>query len=34
MIAAVARRLGASLLACDVDLERVARVIGVGLDQP
>ena len=34
MIAAVARRHGATLLACDVDLDRVARVIGVELDQP
>ena len=34
MIAAVARRHEATLLACDVDLERVARVIGVELDQP
>jgi len=33
-IAAVARRHEATLLACDVDLERVARVIGVELDQP
>jgi predicted nucleic acid-binding protein len=34
MIAAVARRHEATLLACDVDLERLARVIGVELDQP
>lgn len=34
MIAAVARRHQATLLACDIDLDRVARVIGVKLDQP
>jgi predicted nucleic acid-binding protein len=34
MIAAVARRHEATLLACDVDLDRVARVIGVELDRP
>ena len=34
MIAAVARRHGATLLACGIDLDRVARVIGVELDQP
>jgi predicted nucleic acid-binding protein len=34
MIAAVARRHEATLLACDTDLDRVARVIGVDLDQP
>jgi predicted nucleic acid-binding protein len=34
MIAAVAWRYKATLLACDVDLDRVARVIGVELDQP
>jgi predicted nucleic acid-binding protein len=34
MIAAVARRHEATLLACDVDLDRVARVTGVELDQP
>src|SRR5579859_1403206 len=34
MIAAVARRHEATLLACDIDLDRVARVIGVELDQP
>jgi len=34
MIAAVARRHEATLLACDIDLDRVARVIGVKLDQP
>jgi hypothetical protein len=27
-------RHGATLLACDIDLDRVARVIGVELDQP
>jgi hypothetical protein len=34
MIAAVAHRHQATLLACDADLDRVARVIGIGLDQP
>jgi predicted nucleic acid-binding protein len=34
LIAAVARRHEATLLACDIDLDRVARVIGVELDQP
>ena len=34
MIAAVARRYEATLLACDVDLDRVARVIGIELDRP
>ena len=34
MIAAVAWRSQATLLACDVDLDRVARVIGVELDEP
>jgi predicted nucleic acid-binding protein len=34
MIAAVARRYEVTLLACDIDLDRVARVIGVELDQP
>ena len=34
MIAAVAWRYKATLLACDVDLDRVARVIGVELDEP
>jgi predicted nucleic acid-binding protein len=33
LIAAVARRHEATLLTCDIDLDRVARVIGVGLDQ-
>jgi len=33
MIAAVAWRRGASLLCRDVDLERVASVIGIGLDE-
>ncbi|MGO9456848.1 MAG: PIN domain nuclease [Acidimicrobiales bacterium] len=32
MIAAVAFRHGATLLAFDVDMSRVARVIGIGLD--
>ena len=32
MIAAVASRHGATLLANDVDLDRVAAVIGIGLD--
>ena len=34
MIAAVARRHQATLLTCDADLNRVARVIGIELDQP
>jgi predicted nucleic acid-binding protein len=34
MIAAVAWRHGASLLCRDVDLERVAGIIGVDLDRP
>ncbi len=34
MIAAVARRHEATLLACDIDLDRVAHVIGIELDQP
>ena len=34
MIAAVAWRQQAAILACDVDLERVARLIGIELDQP
>jgi predicted nucleic acid-binding protein len=34
MIAAVAWRYKATLLACDIDLDHVARVIGVELDQP
>jgi predicted nucleic acid-binding protein len=34
LIAAVARRHEATLLTCDIDLDRVARVIGVKLDQP
>ena len=33
MIAAVARRRGATLLAFDVDLDRVAGVVGVGMDE-
>ncbi len=33
MIATVARRHQATLLACDIDLDRVARVIDVPLDQ-
>jgi hypothetical protein len=34
MIAAVARRHRATLLACGTDLDRVARVIGIELDRP
>jgi predicted nucleic acid-binding protein len=34
MIAAVARRHQATLLTCDADLNRVARLIGIELDQP
>ena len=34
MIAAVAWRHQATLLACDADLDRVAQVIGLELDQP
>jgi predicted nucleic acid-binding protein len=34
MIAAVALRHEAALLACDADLDRVARVAGIELDQP
>jgi predicted nucleic acid-binding protein len=34
MIAAVARRQQAAILACDADLDRVARVVGIELDQP
>jgi predicted nucleic acid-binding protein len=34
MIAAVARRHEATLLACDIDLDRVAQVIGIELDRP
>lgn len=33
LIASVAWRRGASLLAYDVDLHRVARVVGINLDQ-
>ena len=33
MIAAVAYRCGATLLSWDVDLDRVARVIGIELDE-
>lgn len=33
MIASVANRHAASLLAHDADLNRVARVVGIGLDQ-
>jgi predicted nucleic acid-binding protein len=33
MIAAVAWRHQATLLACDADLDRVARVIGIDLDE-
>jgi predicted nucleic acid-binding protein len=34
MIAVVAWRYQATLLACDADLDRVARVVGIELDQP
>jgi predicted nucleic acid-binding protein len=34
MIAAVAWRQRAAVLACDADLDRVARVVGIKLDQP
>jgi predicted nucleic acid-binding protein len=34
LIAAVAWRYQATLLACDADLDRVARVVGIELDQP
>ena len=34
MIAAVAKRHQPTLLACDADLDRVARVIGIQLDEP
>jgi len=34
MVAAVDRRHQATLLACDTDLDRVARVIGIELDRP
>jgi predicted nucleic acid-binding protein len=34
MIAAVARREQAALLACDADLLRVASVVGIELDEP
>jgi hypothetical protein len=34
LIAAVAKRHQATLLAHDIDLDRIARVIGIGLDQP
>ena len=34
MIAAVAWRHRATLLTCDADLDRVARVIGIHLDEP
>lgn len=33
MIASVAWREGAALLACDADLDHVARVIGIGMDE-
>ncbi len=33
MIASVAWRHGAALLACDADLDRVARVVGLDLDE-
>ncbi len=34
MITAVTWRNQATLLACDRDLDQVARVIGIGIDQP
>ena len=34
MIAAVAWRQQAAILACDADLDRVARVAGIELDRP
>jgi len=34
MIAAVARRHEATLLTCDIDLDRVAGAIGIELDRP
>jgi hypothetical protein len=34
MIASVAHRSGASLLAADADLERVGEIIGVSIDHP
>lgn len=34
MIASVAWRCGATLLTCDTDLEHIAAVAGIGLDQP
>lgn len=34
MIVAVACRAGAALLACDRDIELVAGVVGVEIDQP
>jgi predicted nucleic acid-binding protein len=34
MIAAVASRYQATILARDIDLDRVARVVGIKLDQP
>jgi len=34
LIAAVARRHEATLLTCDIDLDRVAGVIGIELDRP
>jgi predicted nucleic acid-binding protein len=34
MIAAVALRHKATLLACDTDLDRIARIIGIDLDKP
>jgi predicted nucleic acid-binding protein len=33
MIAAVAWRHGASLLAQDVDLQRLGQIVGINLDQ-
>jgi predicted nucleic acid-binding protein len=34
MIAAVAWRCRATLLTCDADLEHIASIAGIGLDQP
>ena len=33
LVAAVAWRTGAALLAHDLDLDRVARIIGIAMDQ-
>jgi predicted nucleic acid-binding protein len=34
MIATVAWRCRATLLTCDADLEHIASIAGIGLDQP